>query len=84
MRYFIKGAYSDEILSSVRMAVTAAKYLRFEFTRIYTDNSKNCLNGCIDAVCSFSSEIEYSEENISAFADMMYDEYFYKSEQQRF
>ena len=84
MRYFIKGAYSDEILSSVRMAVTAAEYLQFEFTRIYPDDFKSGINGCIDAVCSFSSEIEYSEENISAFADMMYDEYFYKSEQQRF
>ena len=82
MRYFIKGAYSDEVLSSVRMAVTTAEYLKFDFTCIYTNNPKNLLDAYTDAACGFSSEIEYSEENISAFADMMYDEYFYKSEQQ--
>lgn len=71
MRYFMQGTYSDEILSAVRMAVASAEYLGFEFSAIYKES--NNLDEYINAVRIFSSEIEYSEENIEAFADMMYD-----------
>lgn len=67
-RYFLKGVFSEEILSKVKLALVSSVFIFFmcegsEDISVWTEKSK-----------LYSKEMEYSDENRELFYDYCYEE----------
>lgn len=68
-RYFLKGAYDEEILSKVYLMVVSTAMIRL----MYLYENAEGADKCSTIAKNYSKEIEYSEENLEKIYDMVYD-----------
>jgi len=71
-RYFLKGTFDEEILSKVKLMVVSVGILNALFFCKWLENETISLEDCIDITRKYSEEIEYSEDNLYAFAEATY------------
>ncbi len=78
-RYFLKGTFDGEFLSKIKFAAVSTAVISYMFSYLkFMENFS--LKSCADAAKDYSKEMEYSEENMEAFADASYDEQFFSTE----
>ncbi len=76
-RYFMKGVFSEEYLSYVKIMaiyVAVTEYLIFCSIK---EKGKFDFEECVDIVKDFSKQVEYSEENMDFLADIVYEKEYY-------
>lgn len=71
-RYFLKGTFDEEILSKVKFMVVSIGILNTLFFCKWLEKKSISLEDCIDITRRYSEEIEYSEDNLYAFAEATY------------
>ena len=71
-RYFLKGAFDEDVLSKVKLMVVSIAILKILFFCKYLENQSISLEDCIYIAKKYSEEIEYSEDNLYSLADASY------------
>lgn len=79
-RYFLKGTFDEEILSKVKFMIVSVGILNALFFCKWLENESISLEDCIDIARKYSEEIEYSEDNLYAFAEATYNLEFLTTE----
>ena len=79
-RYFLKGVFDIEILSKVKLMVVSVVVIKFLLFCKWLENGVLSLEDCILVVKKYSEEVEYSDDNLFAFAEASYDEDFFSVE----
>ena len=72
-RYLLKATFDEEVFSKIKLMYVSCLILKVLFFCKWVKNGTLTLDDCINIVKKYSEEIEYSEENIEAFADASYD-----------
>lgn len=67
-RYFLKGVFSGEVLSSVKLMATSFVVLRDMFSK-----SDMSFEQCALIAKNYSKEVEYSEDNLNRILDQSYE-----------
>ncbi len=73
-RHFLKGVFDGEFLSSVKLAAVSTVTILYIIRKKKADKDKPELKDIIDVCKLYSKQMEYSEENLAAFAEMSYTE----------
>lgn len=79
-RYFLKGVFDREILSTVKFMVVSISVIKFLLFCKWMENGSLNFEDCIFIVKHYSEEVEYSDDNLSAFAMASYNETFFSVE----
>lgn len=72
-RYFLRGVFDEEFLSSVKFSAVSTAVIGYMFAYKWYEKGRLDLESCIEAAKNYSKEIEYSVENVNAFLDAAYD-----------
>ena len=72
-RYWQKATFDEEVFSKIKLMYVSCVILKILFFCKWVESGALTLDDCINIVKKYSEEIEYSEENIEAFADAAYD-----------
>ncbi len=73
-RHFLKGVFDGEILSSVKFAAVSAAVILYIIRKEKSRKGALELKDIIDVCKLYSKQMEYSDENMTAFAELSYSE----------
>ena len=79
-RYFLKGVFDGEILSKMKFMAVSILIVKFLFYCTWQDTGSLSLDECVSIVRRYSEEVEYSDDNMLAFAEASYDNDFFSVE----
>ena len=72
-RYFLKGVYDEEILSKVLLTIISIAMIKLMYKKALLDGKTLNAETCSLLAKNYSKEIEYSEENLEAICNMVYE-----------
>ncbi len=73
-RHFLKGVFDGEILSSVKFAAVSTAVILYIIRKEKSLKGALELKDIIDVCKLYSKQMEYSDENMTAFAELSYSE----------
>ena len=72
-RYFLKGAYDEEILSKVLLTIISVAMIKLMYKKAVLNGETLDAEKCSMLAKNYSKEIEYSEENLESICNMVYE-----------
>lgn len=79
-RYFLKGVFTGEFLSYVKVMAVSIAVIEYFFRCFIKKNGYLSFENCVDIVKNYSKQVEYSEENMENLRDFSYEKSEYDTQ----